>query len=108
MNAGKLRHKIILQNRVSTQNPVGGRDESYVNVSGVGSLRAAYTPSGGQMYMGAGEAHTESDSLFTIRYSSIPQSGMYILLGTVRYLVLAVNDVEGKHIWLEIPCKRET
>ena len=108
MNAGKLRHKITLQNRISTQNPVGGRDYSFVDVPGLGNLWASYEASRpGLIYFGGDEAYTEGECIFTIRYSDLPQPGMYLIYKGVQYLVVAANDTDGSRRWLQLSCRRE-
>ena len=104
MGTEKLKHKITLQNRVSTQNPIGGRSESYIDVT---TIRARCVQSGGTMYMAGGESHKESDCVFEIRYNTIPQSDMYVLFNNARYLIQAVNDLDGNHKWMQITCKLE-
>ena len=99
-----MRSSIILQNRVSGQNPLGNHAESYVDVA---TFRAAYVPTNGRMYLGGSQLHTESDCEFRLRYSSLPQQGMYVLFNGNRYLVQVVEDVSGLHRETRIICKLE-
>lgn len=99
-----MRHSITLQKRVSTQNPIGNRNESYVDVA---TFKAAYVPNTGRMYLGAAQLHTETDCEFQMRYSSIPQQGMYILFNGNRYLLQTPVNVGGLNRTLRLLCKLE-
>ncbi len=99
-----MRSRITLQTRSSTQNPVGNRSESYVDMA---TFFAAYVPNNGRMYIGASQMHTEADCEFRIRYSSLPQQGMYVFFNNNRYLVQVVEDVGGLHRETRIVCKLE-
>ncbi len=72
------RATITLLTKVSTQNPIGNRDENFVTVA---TFRAAYVPNTGRMDVGAAALHTETDCEFQIRYSPLPQSDMYVVFG---------------------------
>jgi len=99
-----MRHSIALQNKASTQNELGNRVESYIDVA---TFRAAYVPNTGRMYLGGSSVHTETDCEFQIRYSPIPKNDMYVLFENTRYYIQAVIDYGGLHRELKIICKLE-
>lgn len=73
----------------------------------VATFRAAYVPGTGRIYPGAAQIHTEADCEFRLRYSPLPQPGMYMLFNNARYLIQAVEDVGGLHRETRIMCKLE-
>jgi len=99
-----MRSSITLQGRASGQNPVGNPPASYTNIA---TFRAAYIPNNGRMYVGASQMHTEADCEFRIRYSSLPQQGMYVLFNNNTYLIQVAEDVSGLHRETRIVCKLE-
>lgn len=99
-----MRSSITLQSRASSQNQIGNHSESYTNVA---TFKAAYVPNNGRMYLGGSQLHTESDCEFRLRYSPLPQQGMYILFNGNRYLIQVVEDVGGLHRETRIVCKLE-
>lgn len=105
------KHSITIQTKGSTQNPVGGRNET-IGYNNIATFRAAYVPNTGRMYMGGGEVHTESDCEFQIIYplnGPILQPDMYVLHNntSIRYLISAIIDVGGMHREMRIICHRE-
>jgi len=99
-------NSITLQNRVSTQGPLGTRDEEYVDVATFNYV--AYVPNTGRQYMGASSIHSETDCEFQLYYSPIPKSGMYVLFNGDRYFIQGEPlDVGGLHRETRILCKLE-
>ncbi|SPF48421.1 hypothetical protein SBF1_4140006 [Candidatus Desulfosporosinus infrequens] len=99
-----MRSSITLQSRDGAQNPIGNQSENYVNVA---SFKAAYVPNNGRMYVGASQMHTEADCEFRLRYSSLPQQGLYVFFNNCRYLIQVVEDIGGLHRETRIVCKLE-
>jgi len=98
-----MRHTIILQNKTSTQNALGNRDESFVNVA---VFKAAYIPRSGMMFVGGTMVHTDLQCEFRLRYSSIPQPDMYVYHDSIRYLIVSIIDIGGLHREMSIMCER--
>ena len=99
-----MRSSIILQSRADGQNPLGNKGENYVDMA---TFRAAFIPNNGRMYVGGSQMHTEADCEFRMRYSSIPQQGLYVFFNNSRYLIQFVEDVGGLHRETRIVCKLE-
>lgn len=98
-----MRSIITLQSRPNGQNPIGGKGF----LVDVATFRAAYVPNNGRMYPGAGQIHTETDCEFRLRYSPLPQPGMYIRFNGNTYYIQSVDDEGGLHRELRLICKLE-
>ncbi|KLU65723.1 phage head-tail joining protein [Desulfosporosinus acididurans] len=98
-----MRSSITLQARPTGQNPIGGT----LPLVDVATFRAAYVPNNGRMYPGAGQIHTETDCEFRMRYSPLPQPGMYVRFNNNTYYIQTVDDEGGLHRELRIICKLE-
>lgn len=102
MNAGKLRHSIVIDRYVSITDDWGQPIEGW---EAVGSFRASVEPISGREYFAAQAAQSEVTTKITMRYQpGILSSDRITHEGTV-YNVLSIIDKDMKNIQLELMCK---
>ena len=97
---------IIIQIASATQNDLGNPvGNTYTDVI---TLMAAYETKYGRSFYAAEEVHKTIDCRFTVWYDVNLQinENMYVFYNNSRYVILAVNDVNGLHREVELYCKR--
>jgi len=103
MQAGRLRHRVILQRSVKDQSPVtGGITESWVDIA---IIRAEVAPSSAREFVAAMATQSEVTTRITIRYRSAISSLDRILFRGKIYNIEGVlpDPVSGRE-YLTLPC----
>jgi len=103
MNAGRLRHAVILYAPVETQNTYG---EPEVRWQKVADLWARIEPLQGREYFAAKQAVSEIEARLTIRYRSDVTAKMKITHGAIDYLIEAIINPEERNRELQLMCRR--
>lgn len=107
MNAGKLRHRItIQQQQESTKDSYGALVESWLDVAA--SIWASVEPLSGREFYAAQQVNSETTTRITIRYRSGVISKMRAVYGERIYDILSVIDPEERHIEMQLMCKELT
>lgn len=103
MNAGDLSRKITIQQLTTTTNENGFPEETWADFATVWDNKRGLT---GREYYQAAAVQSESDVVYTIRYSNTTiqiTSAMRIIDGTQTYEIKAPSiDKNGHKRWLEI------
>ena len=102
MRAGRLRHRITLQQPVRTEAADGERVVTYVDVV---TVSAEVLSPKGRSYLAAREAHAELTTIVTIRYRSDIQPSWRATFGDRVLEVDHIADLQGRRRYLELHCK---
>lgn len=98
---GKLRHQIQIQQQSSTQDGFGQPLISWTTVRSTSagkdlvSMREAF---------GSNQLTSHVTDIWTVRWSAGIEPGMRISWGSKSYKLQAINDVEGRNLWLHLLC----
>jgi SPP1 family predicted phage head-tail adaptor len=103
MNAGRLRHQVILYKPVDTQNTYG---EPEVRWQKVADLWARIEPLQGREYFAAKQAVSEIEARVTIRYRSDVTARMKITHGANDYLIETIINPGERNKELQLMCRR--
>lgn len=109
MKAGKLRHKVAIQEFAlgsPQQKPSGEPDGAWANVAGISSIWASIEPLKGRELFAAQEHHSEVEVRIRIRYRAGITAAMRVVHGGLYYAIAAVLDPELRHRELELLCKQ--
>lgn len=101
MNAGKLRHRVTIQQLVKTDDGYGGIVEAWQDVA---TVWAAVEPLRGSERYRAQQVQAELGHKVTMRYRAGIKPQMRLLYNGRVLEVEAVIDVEEHHRWLELLC----
>jgi len=101
MNAGKLRHRVTIQQLVATDDGYGGITETWQDVA---TVWAAVEPLRGTERYRAQQVQAELSHKVTIRYRPGIKPDMRLKYGDRILEIEAVIDVEERHRWLELLC----
>lgn len=101
-DAGDLRHRVILQEIVETQNGYGETIKTWRNI---GQVFAKLEPTAGMERFRASQMQADVTHAITIRYKTgvVPQ--MQIAKGDRTFPILAVVNLEERNHWMELHCK---
>ena len=102
MQAGKLRHQIIIQQQSSTQDAHGQLVETWTTFA---TLRASVEPLRGKEYFSTEQEHAEVDTRIRIRYSAGILPKMRVLFGSKLYDIKSVINVEERNRYMELMCE---
>lgn len=110
--AGELRTRIMVFDKTApgTVNKNGFLVTDCVNVFGDGATRRCkWLNAYGREVYDAKQVGIEEPATLTMRYASkvTPTSIIYRVGDGRPYEVIGVNDVEDRHIWLELKVKRK-
>lgn len=109
MRAGKLRHKVAIQEFAvgsPQQKPSGEPDGVWADVDGLSSISASIEPLKGRELFAAQEHHSEVEVRVRIRYRAGITAAMRVAHGGLYYDIVAVLDPELRHVELELLCKQ--
>lgn len=102
MQAGKLRHRVTIQQKTTTQDPEGMTTETWTNVA---TVWAAVEPLKGREYFQAQAVNAEVTTRVRIRYRAGIIPTMRVLFGARKFDILAVIDQEERHQELQLMCR---
>lgn len=101
MNAGKLRHRVTIQELVRADDGYGGIIETWQDVA---TVWAAVEPLRGSERYRAQQVQAELSHKVTMRYQAGVKPQMRLLHNGRVLNIEAVIDVEERHRWLELLC----
>ena len=96
-----LRHRLVLEERVSIADGGGGASESWTEVA---TLWASMHQKSGREREAADRLGVHATTDITIRYRSGVTTDMRFRLGTQHFNIRAVLDVDGRRRWLRCIC----
>lgn len=103
MQAGRLRHRVTIQNFITTELPSGQELEQWQNTASVwGEVKDI----SGRELIGAGAELPEATTRIWIRYRSDVSSASRILFRGLVYAIAAPPMADAKFTRLEILCKQ--
>lgn len=101
MSAGKLRHRVTIQQLVKADDGYGGIVETWQDVA---TVWATVEPLRGSERYRAQQVQSELTHKVTMRYRPGVKPQMRLLYGDRVLEIEAVIDVEERHRWLELLC----
>lgn len=102
MQAGRLRHRVTIQNRVETQDPTTGAIA--VSWADVATVWAAVEPLSAREFIAAQAAQSQVSARITIRYRAGVTAAMRIVHGATLYNIEGViPDNRSGREWLTLP-----
>lgn len=103
MKAGDLRHRLIFQVKVVTQNSVGENVEVWDDTPASFEVRGAFEPLGSREFPIAHKRHAETTARFRIRYRAGIDPGTHRILHAGRiWNIQPPIEVGGKPFELHI------
>lgn len=104
MQAGRLRHRITIQQKAPTRDSFGGEVEAWTAVA---TVSASVEPLDGREFLEARQLQAEVTTRIRIRYRTgiVPQ--MRVVWGSHTYDVQAVIDPASRRRELQLMCKEE-
>lgn len=105
INAGKLRHRIQLQQPSVTRDAFQGAVDSFTTVA---EVSAQVEPLGGQELFNAQAVLAESTHRVTVRYRADVAADWRVLYGSRVLNIGSVNDVGERRRELELICAEVT
>ena len=101
MRAGKLRHRVMLQEPIKAQNDVGEQEIVWRDIK---EVPAEVLELRGREYLSAREAHSELTTKIRIRHRTDVTVEWRVTHGTRAYNVEHVVDPTGRRRELELLC----
>ena len=106
IEAGRLRHRVTLEEFVEIRNSAGERESIWQFVA---YLWAAIEPSSAREFVAAQQMQSKVSARITIRYRSGVNAGMRILhRGTVYNIEGVLADKDSGIEYLTLPCSEGT
>lgn len=105
MQAGKLRHRVTLQEQAAgspQQLPTGEPDVAWVNVA---TVWAEVRPLGVRERFLSAQTQPEQTHLVRIRYRAGVNAAMRVLFGTRKFDILGVINVDERNAELRLQCR---
>lgn len=102
MQAGLLRHRVVIQQRSSSEDALGQQTLVWTDVATVSGHVEQLS---GRELMTANAEHAEDTARVTIRYRAGVVEKMRLLFGATVYDITGVSDLEGRRRMLELMCK---
>lgn len=96
-----LRHRLVLEERISIADGGGGASESW---SEVATLWAAMHQKSGREREAADRLGAHTITEITIRYRAGVTTDMRFRLGARHFNIRSVLDVDGRHRWFKCTC----
>lgn len=100
MHAGKLNHRVTIQQRSTTRDPAMGSE--IVGWADVVTVWAQFDPIRGREYYSAKQEQAETVARFRIRYRSDIVTEMRVVFGGKFYDIEDVINVRGLNDYLEL------
>lgn len=103
MQAGRLRHRVLLQRTVKAQSPVtGGITEIWVDVA---TIRAEIVPSSAREFVAAMATQNEVTTRITVRYrTEISNKDRIVFRGKIYNIEGVLPDAVSGREYLTLPC----
>lgn len=105
MKAGKLRHKIIIEEPTETQDAYGQPVKTWTTFK---TRRASYNNLSGNEKFVSQQVNSESKVAFTVRHITGVTTKMRIYFDSRYFNILYVNDINGIDKMLRIECEEQT
>lgn len=102
MDAGLMRHKIIIQQLDSARNEFGEPENIWVDTV---IARASINPVSGKDFIAAMKEQAEITHKVTIRYNPLVKSSMRVKFGARLFRILHVIDTWEQHREMVLMCK---
>jgi len=102
MKAGKLRHRITIQQPVEVRDSYGGVTVTWGTFA---TVNASVEPLRGQELWAAAAQQARVNTRIRIRYLASVSPKMRVLFGTRIYLIDAVIDPEERHVEMQLMCQ---
>jgi SPP1 family predicted phage head-tail adaptor len=102
MQAGKLRHRVTIQQATETRNTLG---EAIKTWSTVATVYASVEPIRGREFFAAEQVQSEISHRVRMRYRSGLAPRMRLLYGSRMLQIEAVIDVEERHRETQLMCR---
>jgi SPP1 family predicted phage head-tail adaptor len=102
MQAGKLRHRVTIQQAVEAHNAYG---ETIRTWSTVATVYASVEPIRGREFFDAEQVQSEISQRVRMRYRSGIKPTMRLLYGSRLLQIQAVIDVEERHREIHLMCR---
>jgi len=97
-----LRHRLVLEERVSVADGGGGATESWTELA---TVWAAMQPKSGQEREAADRLGARATTDITIRYRGDVTTDMRLRQGARHFNIRAVQDADGCRRWLKCTCE---
>jgi len=104
MRAGQLRHRVTLQELVTTYNEYNEPVQAWQDVAAVWGF---VEPLSGREFFAAEQIQARVSTRITIRYRAGIVPTMRVLWSGKTYNIRAVIDTEGRHEELQLMCEEE-
>lgn len=105
MQAGRLRHRVSIQQRVEARNGYG---ELISTWSTLATVWGSVEPIRGREFFEAEQVQSEISTRVRIRYYDGITAQMRVLFGSRKLQILAVIDVNERHKEMQLMCKEMT
>ena len=102
MRIGKLRHRVILQEYISSKDSFGAEVETW---SDIATVWASIEPLSGREYFAAQQINAEVSAKITIRYRASVKPTMRVLFEGRIFEILSVINTEEKKRELILMCR---
>lgn len=102
MKIGKLRHRVTLQEYISSKDSFGAEVENW---SDMATVWASVEPLSGREYFAAQQVNAEISTKITIRYRAGIKPIMHVLCKGRIFGILSVLNTEEKNTELILMCK---
>lgn len=110
-NAGDLRTPVYFKSVARTTGDNGYPTETETNVFGAGkAVFCKWVNAHGTEVMTAMELDVKEPATITMRYSPLIVPTLIVYRGTDAdpYEIISIDDVEERHVWLEVKVRRRT
>lgn len=104
LNAGKLRHKVVIQEFASIQDSNGDTTEEWATVTGMDKVPAAIEPLSVREFLQSATEQNLSMARITIRYRVLPAKFRILHKSTIYNPSGVLADKESGLEYLSIPC----
>jgi SPP1 family predicted phage head-tail adaptor len=102
MQAGKLRHRITIQQKGAGRTSSGAEQEQW---STFAQTWAGFDPRSGQEFVAAGQLQGKSITAITIRYRAEIKAKMRVLFGTRIFDIQWIKNVEERNREMLLICE---
>ena len=100
--AGRYRHRVTIQEPVYTKDASHAPQKTWDDVA---TVWASVWPLRGREFYAAKSVNSEVETTIRMRYHSDVRNDWRIVHGNNTYVILAVLNLQGRNIELELMCK---
>jgi SPP1 family predicted phage head-tail adaptor len=108
MRAGKLRHRLTIQEYSKADDSFGEPIKTWANISSVPTVWGSIEPISGNEFFTARQIASETTHRITIRYKEGLDNKMRFKFGSRYFYILSVLDKDEKGVEMEIMCREDT